>query len=137
MDYEKLIHFWQGFNDARENHKEFSSFFTRRAALPRYSMDLAFGSTKFWPTLRVNFDKSKIYCRIWIVDEGCYYHFKRYQSAINDLMGCEMVFTQRPKTYSIDAEMSINVDDERNWPRAYQWMMDMAVKTRKVKDRLG
>lgn len=138
---EKLLRFWQGFNNARNNHQDYSNTFNERAALPQTWMDLSMGSSKFWPTLNVVFSKSRIRCGIWIgtseYKDEIFSKIKANEAAINDLMGCTMSYKENSKTYFIFAERNIDLNDESNWPEAYQWLMDKAVKLKKVKEQAG
>ena len=104
-------------------------------------MDLSFGSSDYWPTMNAVITKSIIRCGIWIGvssnKDAIYSKLKSNETAINELVGLTMTFTENTKTCSIMAEKHIDLTNESNWTEAYTWLMDIAVKIKKVKDQFG
>ena len=138
---EKILQFWTKFNATRTENQEFCNIYNERKPLAQTFMDLSFGSSEYWPTMNAVITKSIIRCGILIGASNnrdyIYSQLKSNEAAINDLVGTNMTFTENAKTCSIMAEMSIDLKDEANWHEAYLWLMDIAVKTKKVKDQFG
>ena len=138
---EKILAFWQGFNNARNENQEYCNIYNERKPLAQTFMDLSFGSSEYWPTLNAVITKSIIRCGIWIGvssnKDAIYSKLKANETAINELVGARMIFTENTKTCSIMAEKKIDLNNESNWPEAYMWLMDIAIKIKKVKDQFG
>ena len=138
---EKILAFWQGFNNARNENQEYCNIYNERKPLAQTFMDLSFGSSEYWPTMNAVITKSIIRCGIWIGvssnKDAIYSKLKANETAINELVGARMIFTENTKTCSIMAEKKIDLNDESNWPEAYMWLMDIAIKIKKVKDQFG
>ena len=138
---EKVLLFWQGFNNARSNNEEYCALYNERKPSAQTFMDLSFGSSDYWPTMNAVITKSIIRCGIWIGvssnKDAIYSKLKSNETAINELVGWNMIFTENAKTCSIMAEKHIDLTNESNWTDAYTWLMDIAVKVKKVKDQFG
>lgn len=138
---EKQLRFWDGFNKARGSHDEYSKIYTEKKPLAQQWMDLAFGTSAYHPSLSVLFTKSVIRANIWIPESDrsaeIFDHFKENEFAINEIAGVSLGFSKSKKSYSINAEKTININDESTWDEAYDWMMSMAVKMKLIKDKYG
>ena len=138
---EKQLRFWEGFNEARGSHDEYSKIYTEKKPLAQQWMDLAFGTSAYYPSLSVVFTKSIVRVLIWISGSNrsaeIFEHFKENESALNEITGVNLDFKESKTSYSIIAERSINVNDESTWDDAYKWMMSMAIKMKSIKDRFG
>lgn len=132
---EKVLLFWQGFNSARSNNQEYCTLYNERKPSAQTFMDLSFGSSDYWPTMNAVITKSIIRCGIWIGvssnKDAIYSKLKSNETAINELVGLTMTFTENAKTCSIMAEKHIDLSNESNWPEAYTWLMNIAVKIKK------
>ena len=138
---EKRLRFWEGFNEARGSHEEYSKIYTERKPLPDQWMDLAFGTSAYRPSLSVLFTKSVVRVLISIYGTNrsaeIFAHFKENESALNEIAGVNLDFKKSKTSYAIIAEKAININDESTWNEAYDWMMSMAIKMKSIKDRFG
>lgn len=136
------LNFWKGFNDYLENKPNYTSIYNLRKATDNNWMDLAFGTSKYWPTLRAKFSINKISAGIWIGDSTdkdlIYEQFLSNKTQINELVGEEMTFKSNGKTYSILLNKIFDLNtDKTKWPEAYEWLMTIALKMKEVKDKFG
>ncbi len=111
--------FWRGYVEAMKKDAAFNSVFSLHRSIPRYSYDLAVGTSA---------------CNIYQVATrkkltvGLYFHGKElflslsgFRKEIDRIIGCETDWTEYDKDSSIDISREFSLEDASQYEAAYAW----------------
>ncbi len=125
--------FWQAFNARMQNSLEFQQEFSIRNPQPQNWYDLTIGRSAYFIRLSISTQKKKIDAGLYIVDsKDLFLKFKEHQEIFKKIVGNNVVFHEAGKSCRIYVNYSLNVNDTDKWLEAANWMLDIALKFKKV-----
>lgn len=127
------LEFWQAFNDRMGSNPEFQSEFNLRKPQPCHWYDLSIGTTAYYVNLNINTQKKKIDAGLYIPnDKEVFHHFEQHKEEFDKVFGTEVEFREAGKSSRIIVDKSINVRDRSKWLEAANWMLEKALKFKRI-----
>lgn len=127
--------YWVAFNDYAFSNNEFAKFFNKRKASTDHWMTLSVGSSACHISLSQIRKFNNAIVEWYIPDNKDLYHKLYAQKAnIENEMGLKLDWNELPnkKASRIIVYKSADFDNKNDWPKQFDWMMDMAIRMKKV-----
>lgn len=131
--------FWTAFREAAKEDKDFLQVFNLRKAYGQAFYDLSIGISGLLISLRVSTQKNQVSAVFYISDDkDLFASLQNDSEAIEQEMGCKMVWNENRKDSTIIASYKGNVRNKDTWPELFAWMRSTAIQILKVfKSRVG
>lgn len=127
--------YWVAFNDYAFKNSGFAKSFNKRKANTDHWMSLSVGSSSCNITLSQIRKYNNLLVEWYISDDKDLYH-KLYDNrdTIEKEMGIYLEWNELPekKASRIIAYTTVDFENKDNWPKQFDWMIDVAVKMKKA-----
>lgn len=127
--------YWIAFNDYAYKHNSFAKSFNKRKASTDHWMTLSVGSSACHIILSQIRKYNHIIVEWYIPDDKKLYHkFYCNKDAIEKEMDMQFEWNELPekKASRILVYKTVDFDNKDTWSEQFDWMMDMAVKMKKI-----
>ena len=122
------LQFWQQLSEYIKSNEAIAKEFTPRKAQPQHWYDLSIGSSTYHIGLTVNTQKKRIGAEIYIPnDKEKFAMFKDHQKEIEELVGSYVEWKEATKATRILTHSSFDIDNNKNWDKAFEWLMGKAI----------
>lgn len=123
--------FWQKFNDKMNASPDFTKHFKTRKAQPQNWYDISVGSSEYHLCFTASIQKKHMSCGIYIPDNKELFHlFEAHKAEFEAQFGKGIEWGEASKATRINIFKSFDVSDQQQWPAAYAWYLDNAIKFR-------
>ena len=123
--------FWQKFNDKMNACPDFTKHFKTRKAQPQNWYDISVGSSEYHLCFTASIQKKHMSCGIYIPDNKELFHlFEAHKAEFEAQFGKGIEWGEASKATRINIFKSFDVSDQQQWPAAYAWYLDNAIKFR-------
>ena len=123
--------FWQKFNDKMNASPDFTKHFKTRKAQPQNWYDISVGSSEYHLCFTASIQKKHMSCGIYIPDNKELFHlFEAHKAEFEAQFGKGIEWGEASKATRINIFKSFDVSDQQQWPAAFAWYLDNAIKFR-------
>ena len=123
--------FWQKFNDKMNASPDFTKHFKTRKAQPQNWYDISVGSSEYHLCFTASIQKKHMSCGIYIPDNKELFHlFKAHKAEFEAQFGKDIEWGEATKATRINIFKAFDVSDQEQWPAAFAWYLDNAIKFR-------
>lgn len=121
--------FWQKFNDKMNASPDFTKHFKTRKAQPQNWYDISVGSSEYHLCFTASIQKKHMSCGIYIPDNKNLFHlFEAHKADFEAQFGKDIEWGEATKATRINIFKSFDVSDQEQWPAAFAWYLDNAIK---------
>ena len=121
--------FWQKFNDKMNASPDFTKHFKTRKAQPQNWYDISVGSSEYHLCFTASIQKKHMSCGIYIPDNKNLFHlFEAHKADFEAPLGKDIEWGEATKATRINIFKSFDVSDQEQWPAAFAWYLDNAIK---------
>lgn len=124
--------FWKGYIEAMRNNPVFNSYFSLRNSIPRYSYDLAIGTSSsniFQAAIR-----KKLTVGIYFHGKDLFMSISEYHKEIDKMLGEEADWTEYEKDCAIFISREFDLENKDGYQEAYEWLLARSVKFKEAYD---
>lgn len=122
-----LMSYWEAFNEFAGKHPEFTRQFKLRSSHPHHWYDLSIGIGGVIISMNVQPNKGTIDCGLYIRDDKEFFErLKSHSEEILEILGEEAEWREAKKDSRIMITKSLDATEQANWPKAFDWYMQMA-----------
>ncbi len=127
--------YWVAFNDYAFGHSSFANAFNKKKASTDHWMSLSVGSSAC--NISINqVRKDHLLVVEWYIndDKELYHKFYSHKSEIEAEMGMALDWRELPnkKASRILVKQTADFEDKGKWPVQFDWVMDIALKMKRV-----
>jgi hypothetical protein len=119
--------YWDSFNDFAGKHLEFTRNFKLRRSYPHHWYDLSIGIGGVIISMNAQFNKGTIDCGLYIRDDKDFFErLKTHSEEIYTILGEEAEWREARKDSRIMITKRLDVVNQSNWEKAFNWYLQMA-----------
>jgi len=127
-----FIGFWDAFIAYASQKPEYARQFKFRRSHPHHWYDLSIGIGGVFVSLNAQLNKGTIDCGLYISDDKDYFErLKSHSEEILQILGEEAEWREANKACRLLITKSFDANNQANWPKAFDWFMQMATLFKK------